>query len=133
MIKCKYFVYLLKSEVSNRCYIGYTVDITRRIKQHNGIIKNKGAKKTRFHRPWYIVMYVSGFIYERTALQYEFMIQHPPKRLRKSGGGINKYMTIMKKLLKQEKICSTSPLNSEMDLIIFFTDRKYLDIWNNIK
>ena len=132
MIKSKYYVYLLKSEVSNRCYIGYTIDTKRRLLEHNGIIKNKGAKKTRYHRPWKLIMYVS-FPYERTALQYEFMIQHPPKRLRKKGGGgILKYMTIMKKLLQQEKICSTAPLNSELKLVRFFTERKYYQMWKNI-
>lgn len=132
MIKCKYYVYLLKSEVSNSCYIGYTTDTKRRLSEHNGIIKNKGAKKTRYHRPWKLIMHVSGFLYERTALQYEFMIQHPPKRLIKKGGGILKYMTIMKKLLQQEKICSTAPLNSEFKLIRFFTEKKYYEMWKNI-
>ena len=39
MIKCKYYVYLLKSTVSNRTYVGYTVNIKRRLRQHNGEIK----------------------------------------------------------------------------------------------
>ena len=131
MIICKYYVYLLKSEVSNRFYVGYTIDINRRISQHNGL-RTGGAKKTKRFRPWKIIMYISGFLYERTALQYEFMIHHPPKRLRKKGGGILKYMTIMKKILQQEKICSTAPLNRELKLIRFFTEKKYYDIWKNI-
>ena len=131
MIKCKYFVYLLKSEVSNRCYIGYTVDVYKRLKKHNGIITG-GAKRTKRHRPWKLIMYISGFLYERTALQYEFMIQHPPKRLRKKRGGIKKYMKIMKELLKQERICSTAPLNSELNLIKFFTNQEYYEIWKKI-
>jgi len=132
MIKCKYYVYLLKSEVCNRCYVGYTINVYNRLKCHNGIIKNKGAKKTRRNRPWKLIMYISGFLWEKTALQYEFMIQHPPKRLRKKGGGILKYMTIMKKLLQQEKICSTAPLNSDLKLIRFFTEKKYYEMWKNI-
>ena len=131
MITCKYFVYLLKSEVSNRFYVGYTKNVRQRLRKHNGEIVG-GAKKTRKHRPWKIVMYISGFLYERTALQYEFMIQHPPKRLRKKGGGIEKYMSIMKELLKQEKICSTAPINSELNLILFFTSQKYYDVWKKI-
>ena len=131
MINCKYFVYLLKSEVSNRFYIGYTVNLRKRIRQHNGEISG-GAKRTRKNRPWKIVMYISGFKYERTAMQYEYMIQHPPKKLRKKGGGILKYMTIMKRLLQQEKICSTAPLNSDLKLIKFFTNQKYYEIWKNI-
>jgi len=131
MIKCKYYVYLLKSTTSNRTYIGYSINVYKRLRAHNGEISG-GAKKTKIGRPWEIVLFVSGFEYERTALQYEFMIQHPPKRLRKRGGGILKYMTIMKKLLQQEKICSTAPLISELKLIRFFTERKYYQMWKNI-
>jgi structure-specific endonuclease subunit SLX1 len=128
MIKCKYFVYLLKSEVSNRTYIGFTVNISRRLKQHNGL-RSGGAKRTRKGRPWKVVLFVSGFEFERTALQYEFCIQHTKKYKRTSG--IANKIKIMKALLKQEKICSTAPLNSEMNLVIFYSDYKYFEMWKN--
>lgn len=130
MIKNDYCVYLLKSETSNKTYIGYTVDIVRRIMQHNGIIKHGGAKRTRLHRPWSIVLYVSGFPYERTAMQYEFCIQHI-KKYKRTSGIVNK-MKIMKALLKQERICSTAIPNSDFKRIIFFSNQKYLDMWNSI-
>ena len=131
MIKCKYYVYLLKSEVSNRTYIGYTVNIRQRLRKHNGEIKG-GAKKTRKGRPWKLVLYVTGFEYERTALQYECRIHHPPKYLRRKGPGIKNKMRIMKGLLRQKKICSTSPLNCDMRLIVFFQDLKSYQIWNSL-
>ena len=131
MLVCKYYVYLLKSEICNRCYIGYTINIKQRLRKHNGEIKG-GAKKTSQHRPWKLVMWVSGFTWERTALQYEFMIQHPPKRLRKKGGGIAKYMKIMKELLKGDRICSTAPPNSELYLINFFSEEKYYLQWKTL-
>ncbi len=129
MIKAKYFVYLLKSEVSNCTYIGYTIDIFRRLKQHNGIIATGGAKKTRKNRPWKVVMYVS-FEFERTAMQYEFCLHHT-KRYRRTSGVLNK-MKIMKALLQQERICSTAPLNSELSRIIFFSDEETKNLWNSI-
>lgn len=132
MIKAKYFVYLLKSETSNRVYVGFTVDIVRRLKSHNGLISWGQTKKTRIGRPWELIMYITGFEYERTALQLEYMIQHPPKYLRKRGGGIKRTMMIMKSLLKQERICSTAPPNSELKLMKVFSKREYLDIWNSI-
>jgi putative endonuclease len=128
MIKAKYFVYLLKSEVSNRTYIGYTTEVLRRLEQHNGILKN-GAKRTRNFRPWKVVLYVS-FEFERTAMQYEFCIQKT-RRYKRTSGIANK-IKIMKSLLSQEKICSTAPLNSELKRVIFFMNEEAMNLWNSI-
>lgn len=128
MLKAKYFVYLLKSEVSNRTYVGYTVNVNHRLRQHNGLISG-GAKRTRKSRPWKVVLYVS-FEFERTAMQYEFCIQHT-KKFKRTSGVLNK-MKIMKSLLSQEKICSTAPLNKELKRIIFFSDENVLKMWNSI-
>jgi predicted GIY-YIG superfamily endonuclease len=128
MIKAKYFVYLLKSTVSNRTYVGYTVNIKTRIRKHNGEIVG-GAKKTRFHRPWKVVLYVS-FEFERTAMQYEFCIHHT-KKFKRATGVANK-MKVMKSLLSQERICSTAPLNSELKRVIFFSDEPSYKLCNSI-
>ena len=53
MNDCLWYVYLLKS-AKGRYYIGITLDIARRLRQHNGEIKG-GAKATRTGRPWKIV------------------------------------------------------------------------------
>lgn len=131
MIKAKYFVYLLKSTINNNTYVGYTIDIVKRLKKHNGILSG-GAKKTQKNRPWKIIMFVTGFEYERTALQYEFCIKKPPKIMRIKGGGVTKYMKIMKNLLKQNRICSTAPLNSELKLGFFFSSEEYYKLWKSL-
>ena len=127
MIKVKHFVYLLKSTVSNRTYVGYTIDINRRLRQHNGIIKG-GAKKTERGRPWELILFI-GFPYERIALQYEFCIQHTKKYRR--GTGVANKIKIMKALLNSERICSTAQLTSEFNIIIFFKERKWCQLWNS--
>ena len=131
-IKCKYFVYLLKSTVSNRTYIGFTVNHARRLRQHNGEISG-GAKKTRKGRPWKLILYITGFEYEKTALQYEFCIQHHRKFMSvpKSSAGIKNKITIMKTFLRRERICSTAVPNSEMRLMVFFIDPEAKKIWNS--
>ena len=129
-IVAKYFVYLLKSEVSNRTYIGYTNDIFNRINVHNGLKgRGKGAKRTRTHRPWKVVMFIS-FEHERTAMQYEFCVQRT-KKVRRSTGVANK-MKVMKFLLSQERICSTAPLNSELKRVLFFSNNEARNLWNSI-
>ena len=127
-IIAKYFVYLLKSEVSNRTYVGYTVDIFRRVEQHNGLRKG-GAKRTRVGRPWRVVMFVS-FEFERTAMQYEFCV-HKTRRF-KRGTGIANKMKVMKGLLSQERICSTAPLTSELKRVLFFSNDEARNLWNSI-
>ena len=66
--------YLIKSDVSNRTYIGATNNFKRRIRQHNGEIKG-GAKYTSANRPWKPKLIVSGFISQNEALSFEWRIK----------------------------------------------------------
>lgn len=80
------FCYLLDSDhprassLGGRTYIGFTVNPIRRKKQHNGLLAN-GAFKTRKWRPWEMVVLVTGFANQRTALQFEWTWQHGEKSL----------------------------------------------------
>jgi predicted GIY-YIG superfamily endonuclease len=65
--------------VSNRTYIGYTIDFSHRIRQHNGEIKG-GAKKTQKWRPWSPVCVIEGFYDASSALRFEYRLQHPGRR-----------------------------------------------------
>lgn len=57
-------------------------DPQRRLRQHNGDIKNGGARKTRRSgRPWQFVLVVHGFPDQVSALQFEWAWQHPGKSL----------------------------------------------------
>ncbi len=67
------YVYCLATfDAPIRTYIGATVDLNRRLRQHNGELKG-GAKRTGV-RPaqWYRVCYVRGFTSWRAALQFEW-------------------------------------------------------------
>lgn len=52
-------------------YIGFTLDVPRRVRQHNGEITG-GAKRTARHRPWKPVVFVTGFASRTAALQFEW-------------------------------------------------------------
>lgn len=66
-------VYLIKNS-NNRTYIGSTVDVKRRLRQHNGEIKG-GARSTRNHGPWQIHCYISGFKDRSSACRWEKIIK----------------------------------------------------------
>jgi len=86
--------YFLRSLTSRRIYIGATVELSRRIRQHNGEIEG-GAKKTRKGRPWKIVAYVTGFPTFQTALQFEWRNQHPPTRRQGMPGKVHNLADVL--------------------------------------
>lgn len=64
------FVYLLLSEDERRSYVGATVDVERRLKQHNRQLSG-GAKYTA-NGTWKRVCYLSGFEDWTAVLQFEW-------------------------------------------------------------
>lgn len=49
-----YYVYLLENQNDQSWYIGYTSDISRRIKEHNS---GRGGRTTRLKRDWGLIYY----------------------------------------------------------------------------
>ena len=71
-----YFVYMIKciTSVKKKTYVGYTSDLTNRIKLHNS---NKGAKSTRGHK-WKII-FKKRFYSKSKAMSYEYKLKHDRK------------------------------------------------------
>ena len=59
-------------ETPVRTYIGATVDLDRRLRQHNRELKGGAKRTTARPAQWYRVCYVSGFTSWRAALQFEW-------------------------------------------------------------
>jgi len=126
MIK-RHYVYLLASTTSRRTYVGYTCNLERRLRQHNGEIKG-GAKYTRYGRPWKMICYVDGFPDNTTALQFEWRMHHPPKYLRpkkrRGGYGIEGRVKCLEGILKLDQFTKKSIPTKELDLNIVWLEGK---------
>lgn len=92
-----HFCYLLRSlnpKYSRRTYVGYTINLNRRLRQHNGEIVG-GAKKTSKARPWKMVGYVSGFPNSSKALSFEWHVHHSKSKNYTQDGRIQVILSLM--------------------------------------
>jgi len=109
----QFFVYLLESSIKGATYVGATVNLNRRLRQHNKEIKggaNYTGSKVSNGETWRRVCYVSGFPEWRTALQFEWrwkqISRKVDKRLFKKP--IQRRMEALQILLSLEKATSSS-------------------------
>jgi len=65
-----HWVYIIKSKNHNQLYIGYTTDLTKRLREHNSG-KSLATKK---YRPWKTV-YLEGYANENDAKDRETKIK----------------------------------------------------------
>ena len=83
----QFYVYLLESSIKKATYVGATVDIHRRLRQHNkeicGGAHATGARVTR-GEVWRRVCYVTGFPTWQAALQFEWRFKQISRRLPKT-------------------------------------------------
>ena len=99
------FVYVLRS-TTGRTYIGATVDLNRRLRQHNGEIKG-GAKATRRAidkgSSWTRIGHVSGFPTWQSALQFEWRWKQLSRAQKEPKGFAN---AMIRKRIAVEKLVS---------------------------
>ncbi|KAL5614417.1 hypothetical protein BROUX41_004522 [Berkeleyomyces rouxiae] len=76
-----YCVYVLRSSVkpaTAQPYIGSTPNPTRRLSQHNGLVKGGASRTSKSSlRPWEMVFIVSGFPSMIGALKFEWALNNP--------------------------------------------------------
>lgn len=70
-IVMRWSCYLLVSN-DGSTYVGATVDIHRRLRQHNGLIKGGAKATSRKPGEWRRMCYITGFPDNHSALQFEW-------------------------------------------------------------
>lgn len=117
------FVYLLQcSDYST--YIGATVNLDRRLRQHNNIIKG-GAKittsKAKKGNTWRLVLYVSNFPDWRAALQFEWRWKQISRRLGKCATPLDRRLIALLELLALDRSTSNAVRFDEWDKTPYIT------------
>ncbi len=73
--------YLLKSNNSNKTYVGATINLIARLEKHN---KGKGAKYTKGEQ-WGVLCYITGFETKQQCLSFEKNFQRMRRYRKKTG------------------------------------------------
>jgi len=89
-----YYCYLITNE-HNQCYTGITNDLNKRIKQHNGILKN-GAKCTKKSKLWSYHTVIGVFETRSDVSSFEWYWKHVQNKnnskWRKTSAGLRNRM-----------------------------------------
>ena len=98
------FVYLLES-TNGATYVGATIDVERRLRQHNKEIKGGAhatSAKVAKGESWSRICYVEGFPDWQAALQFEWRWKQLSRKL-PSMKPLKKRMMALKQLLELER------------------------------
>lgn len=115
MIAEEFFVYCLIASNGNS-YIGATVDLNRRLRQHNGEIVG-GAVATKIQvkkgEVWERACYIKGMPDWRTALQVEWRWKQLSRKLPKNKLPLERRLIALSQLLLLERPTTKSVLYTE--------------------
>jgi len=103
------YVYLLKENFGSKTYIGFSRDVDRRLRQHNGFLK--GCARATKGKSWNRVCHISGFPDDQSALQFEWAWKFYSRK--QNGTAMQKRMKALLELLGCEQITSNAKNYSE--------------------
>jgi predicted GIY-YIG superfamily endonuclease len=116
MSESSFFVYLLLSS-DNATYVGATVDLDRRLRQHNKEIKGGAvatSTKVLKGETWIRACHVEGFPDWQAALQFEWRWKQLSRKMEGKGlKPLYKRLTALKQLLALERPTSKAKAYNE--------------------
>ena len=103
-----FYCYIVCNQ-QDRTYNGYTVNLERRLRQHNGVIKG-GARATKGRGPWEFLLVITSPCWDciSVAMQHEWSIKYPtrrrprPKEYNGAMGRLESFSYIFKHMEKKE-------------------------------
>jgi structure-specific endonuclease subunit SLX1 len=106
-----WFVYLLATvQGPSRTYVGATVDLDRRLKQHNGLLSGGARATSTVPGGWYRVCYIRGFESKREALRFEWWWKRRSAKLK--GSPLERRQAAMEAMLGE---CGQGPNGLEVE------------------
>jgi len=107
-------VYCLQTiDKPHKTYIGATLDVNRRLRQHNGEIQG-GASATR-GRSWERIFHVQGFQSEKQALQFEWALKFYSRKLK--GSPLQKRLWSLLALLDAKKVTAKAEPMPDLHIV----------------
>ena len=115
-----YYVYLLVSS-DHGTYVGATVDLNRRLRQHNKEIKGGATatgKKVAKGQTWQRVCYVKNFPTWSAALQFEWKWKYVTRKQKQAKNmlPVLRRMCALKQLMQMERSTSKAMAFSEWEM-----------------
>jgi len=132
-----YVYLLLATPLRQATYVGATVDLDRRLRQHNKEIKG-GATATGIRvakgDTWIRAAHVTGFPDWQAALQFEWRWKQLSRKLPANMDPLIRRMKALKQLLELERPTTKAKAYSEWETSpeIIFGDETAKDIFNNL-
>jgi predicted GIY-YIG superfamily endonuclease len=112
-----YYVYLLISS-DNASYVGATVDLDRRLRQHNKEIKGGAyatGSKILKGETWNRALHIEGFPNWTSALQFEWRFKQLSRKLPQKMYPLERRITALKMLLELERPTTKAMAYSEWE------------------
>ena len=114
--KKRYFCYIITTPDGDQTYNGYTINLRRRLRQHNGELRG-GAKATKRGRrgSWkYIAILTCPNWTAVRAMQHEWTIKYPTRRKPRP----REYQGSLGRIRSLEKVCEQIPNNEPTSLYV---------------
>jgi structure-specific endonuclease subunit SLX1 len=115
-----FFVYILEASDQSATYVGATVDVDHRLRQHNGEITG-GAKATSIKvkqgLTWNRVCYVKNFPDWQSALQFEWRLKQLSRKIAKTTTPIMRRIQALYQLLEMEQPTTKAKKYSEWSIL----------------